>query len=266
MNMPLIAAHRGSSAGTIPCNTPAAFEAALKRGADIIELDVARSREGTLFVFHPGQEPHHLLISRYIRDMSDDEVRTLRYVSMDHNPTEFGISLFDDVLEQLKNRCIINVDKFPDWMAEITHTIRRHGMQDQVIVKTHPTEALIRQVEEIAPDLPYMVFVKNEDTVSEHLLRRNVRYLGTEALFYSDDVPMAQPEYARRMHKLGLKVWVNAFGTHAAGHNDDLSITQNPDEGWGRLIDLGADMIQTDWVDLLRDYMRFDYHKKAKVW
>ena len=53
----LIAAHRGTAGGNLPCNTLAAYEAALRQGADIVELDVSRSADGELFVFHPGMEP-----------------------------------------------------------------------------------------------------------------------------------------------------------------------------------------------------------------
>lgn len=42
----LIAAHRGIAGGNIPCNTIAAFDAALYQGADMIELDVAERRCG----------------------------------------------------------------------------------------------------------------------------------------------------------------------------------------------------------------------------
>lgn len=270
MNMPLIAAHRGACTGNIPCNTWAAYEAALMQGADIVEIDVTRSADGELFVFHPGEEPHHLLIDRYLRDMTKEEISELRFVNADHTPTQFGISTLDDILEQLKDRCIVNVDKFFDNPAEIAAAIRRHGMQDQVLVKTSATEEWLRIVEEVAPDLPYMVFARNEDNITELALKRNLRYLGTESLFTHEDAQVAQEEYIEKMHKLGLKVWYNAIvfnykTIHAAGHNDDISVSGRPDEGWGWLIDKGVDMIQTDWPGMLRQYMTYDYHKKAKV-
>ena len=49
--MPLIIAHRGASAYA-PENTIAAFELAVRQGADMIELDVQRSADGVLVVFH----------------------------------------------------------------------------------------------------------------------------------------------------------------------------------------------------------------------
>ena len=46
----LITAHRGVSAGNIPCNTIPAYETALVQGADVLEIDVTMSGEGTLFI------------------------------------------------------------------------------------------------------------------------------------------------------------------------------------------------------------------------
>lgn len=260
MKMPLIAAHRGAACGNIHCNTWVAYEAALTQGADIIELDVSKSRDGELFVFHPGEEPNHLRCDRFIKDMTAEEVRALRYVNVDNKPTELGISPLDEIFERLKNRCIINIDKFPTCMADIARTVRRHGMVDQVIVKTNAKPELFDAVEEIAPDLPYMIFARKTDDVSEMLKNRKVNYQGTEIIFDSEDCPVAQTEYIARMHKLGLKVWANAIVFNyqkvlAAGHNDDISVAGRPDEGWGWLIDLGVDMIQTDWPGMLRQYM-----------
>ena len=38
----LVAAHRGTSAGNIPPNSIAAFDIALKEGADILEITISR--------------------------------------------------------------------------------------------------------------------------------------------------------------------------------------------------------------------------------
>jgi len=49
--MTLVIAHRGASAYA-PENTLAAFELAARQGADMIELDVQRSADGILVIFH----------------------------------------------------------------------------------------------------------------------------------------------------------------------------------------------------------------------
>jgi glycerophosphoryl diester phosphodiesterase len=49
--MPLVIAHRGSHASQ-PENTIAAFAAAREDGAEMVELDVRRTRDGELAIFH----------------------------------------------------------------------------------------------------------------------------------------------------------------------------------------------------------------------
>ena len=51
--VPLVIAHRGDSAHR-PENTLASFESALTVGADLIELDVQRTRDGHVVVLHDG--------------------------------------------------------------------------------------------------------------------------------------------------------------------------------------------------------------------
>ena len=270
MNRSLIAAHRGAAAGNIHCNTWIAYEAALAQGADIMEIDVSRSQDGQLFVFHPGQEPNHLGSARLIADMTADDVRRLRYLNVDNCPTQVGVSTLDEVLEQLKSRCRINIDKFPLFMEDIVRTVRRHDMTDQVIVKTNADPRLFDRVEQIAPDLPYMVFARGTDDFSAGLKRRRLRYEGTEIIFPTEDCQVAQRSYVEDMHRMGLKVWANAIvfdyrRVLAAGHNDDISVAGRPDDGWGFLMDLGVDMIQTDWPGMLRDYQALRAEKARGV-
>ena len=73
----LIVAHRGVSGGNIPCNTLAAYEVALRQGADMIEIDVEMSADGKLFIFHPGMEPVHLWCAERLPYMTAEEIREL---------------------------------------------------------------------------------------------------------------------------------------------------------------------------------------------
>ena len=55
----MIVAHRGAFGGNIPCNVIPAFEAALKQGADVIEIDVEMSADGKLYIlFESGADKY----------------------------------------------------------------------------------------------------------------------------------------------------------------------------------------------------------------
>lgn len=263
----LISAHRGTWMGNIPCNTIPAFTAALAEGADIIELDISRSRDGTLYVFHPGTEPHFLKSEKLIADMTDTEVAGHPLVNVDGAFTQYHVPLFDDVLEALKGKCVINIDKFTFYPEEIIAAVRRHGMTEQALVKTDQKEQYYRMMEELAPDFAYMTFAKDVDTDSEMLTHRKLHYLGTEALFKTEQSEFATRAYHEKMHAMGLLTWANAIvfnykTVHSAGHTDDISIIGKPDEGWGYLADLGYDMIQTDWVPYCIKYLKEKGYRK----
>ena len=99
----IITAHRGVSGGNIPCNTIAAYDAALKHGADMIEIDANISADGTLYSLHPGMERIHLGRDCKLPEMHDDEIRELRYVNYDRAPTEWGLCTLDEIFERYKN-------------------------------------------------------------------------------------------------------------------------------------------------------------------
>jgi len=257
----LITAHRGITGGNIPGNTLAAFDAALLQGVDMIELDVSNSIDGELFVFHPGMEHVFLgMADKLLSDIPASEIRKLSFLNGDATATQFGINTFDEALEHLKGRCYINVDKFWNNVDAIVKAIRRHNMMDQILVKTGPNEDVYRYLEENAPDVNYMVILRDHDDQSEQLLRRKLHYVGAEVLFKTEDSEFATREYIDRMHKAGLLVWVNAIVYNhktvlTAGHNDDISVVGRMDEGWGWLLDKGYDIIQTDWPLMLKNYM-----------
>ena len=256
----MIAAHRGVSGGNIPCNTISAFDAAINQGADIIELDAACSRDGKLFVFHPGMEPAHLCSDKYIRDMTADEISGLRYCNQDNTPTEHGVSAMDDVLEHLKGRCYINIDKFNENTELICETIRRHGMIDQVLAKTGFDEQVLLYLERYAPDIPYMVMLHEKDEVSPLLMKRKINYVGAEVIFTNECADVASGSYISYMHGNKLLLWVNAIvydyrAIMAAGHNDDISVAGRQEDGWGWLISRRYNIIQTDWPLALKCFM-----------
>ena len=144
----LIVAHRGVAGGNIPCNTLPAYETALKQGADMIETDLSITADGHLVIFHPGMEKEHLLSDKRIPELTIDEVRELRYANFDSEPTQFGIVMFDDLLEQFKGRCYINIDKFWGCPEEIYRAVKRHGMIEQVLVKSALSENVLTVLED----------------------------------------------------------------------------------------------------------------------
>lgn len=265
----LLVAHRGVCGGNIPANSIPAFKAALLAGADVIELDVEKSADGELFVVHPGMEPVHLKIENSIREYPADDIKKMPLHNWDLLPTQYQVTKLEDVLLFLRGKCIVNIDKFWVNPKEISELVHKLGMEDQVLIKASPVPEYLDAVEKYASDIPFMTVTKEGLTVHEEMMQRNIRYVGVEAVFATEEAPTASKEFLDRLHADGKIVWVNAIvfsyrAVLSADHNDDISISEDPERGWGWLADRGFDMIQTDFTYQCRDFLEKTKRRTGK--
>lgn len=259
-NKVMIAAHRGVAGGNIPCNTLPAFEAALLQGSDILEMDVIRSLDGELMIFHNGLEPIFLGSKFDIYQKTKAEILDIPVRNGDSNETLLRLSSFDEVLEQFKNRCLINLDRCWDLWEYVLPAVKRHGMTEQVILKSPPLPKYFQQLADIGPEFAYMPIMRGELCAMDELEQAKIYHYGTELVFFTEDAPILSEESLSRLRKGGKLLWGNAIlysyrAPLAAGHSDDISVVGRADEGWGWLADKGFDIIQTDWPGMLCQYL-----------
>ena len=256
-----VVAHRGAAGSNIPCNTIPAFDIALKGGASILEMDLFKSTDGKIFIFHTGKEPYQLNKNIDLTKLDSEEIKKLRLINVDFNPTQWGINSFDDVLEHFKGRCILNLDRIGDCIPDVIKAVERHNMKDQVLLKHAPIPSVLKIIEDVAPDYMFMPIYMEKDNASEIIEKMNINYIGAELVFETEKSPVIQPEYIESMKKRGKTLWGNAVLYNykiplSAGHTDDVSMIDDPDKGWGWLVDHGFDIIQTDWTYQCCKYLK----------
>ena len=256
-----IVAHRGAAGSNIPCNTIPAFDIALKGGASILEMDLFKSTDGKIFIFHTGKEPYQLNKNIDLTKLDSEEIKKLRLINVDFYPTQWGINSFDDVLEHFKGRCILNLDRIGECIPDVIKAVERHNMKDQVLLKHAPIPSVLKIIEDVAPDYMFMPIYMEEDNASEIIEKMNINYIGAELVFKTEESPVIQPEYIESMKKRGKTLWGNAVLYNykvplSAGHTDDVSMIDDPDKGWGWLVDHGFDIIQTDWTYQCCKYLK----------
>ncbi|MBQ8570573.1 MAG: glycerophosphodiester phosphodiesterase family protein [Kiritimatiellae bacterium] len=259
LGRPFLVAHRGVCGANIPCNSIAAYKIALQQKADVIEIDVAKSKDGKFFVFHPGME-HVFLKSKPISEMKASEVRKLFLLNQDSTPTSYKVPTLQEVLKLLKGKVYINVDKFWTDIEGIANEIRKAGVEKQVIVKTGDDKPTLDKVMKYAPDFMFMTIVWHKDKVTKKLIDAGVNVIGTEVLFNSEEDDCISDKYIKKMHKDKLLVWVNSIiyderAVISAHHTDDISLKDDPKKGWGWILDKNIDFIQTDWLLMLQNYI-----------
>ena len=139
----LVIAHRGARGATAPNqpadNTLEAFEAAIDLGADMIELDVRRTRDGHLVVFHDAR-------------VKTVPTSLLRYEALRIKGTKSRPPLLEDVLMLTKDRIALNLEvKEAGYVEETIALLRPFGLE-RCLLSSFLDEVVV-EAKALAPEL-----------------------------------------------------------------------------------------------------------------
>jgi glycerophosphoryl diester phosphodiesterase len=139
----LIIAHRGAwwpPASSAPAeNTLEAFEAAIALGADMIELDVRRTRDGQLVVFHDAR-------------VKTVPTSSLRYDALKTKGTKAQPPLLGDVLDLTRDRIALNLEiKEAGYIQDTIALLRQFGLERHLLSSF--LDAVVRDAKTLAPEL-----------------------------------------------------------------------------------------------------------------
>jgi glycerophosphoryl diester phosphodiesterase len=153
----LVTAHRGA-AQLAPENSLGAFRAAMEAGADYVELDVQRTRDGGIVVVHDGDLMRMAGDPRRIRDLTAAELGAIQLRRKGGTePTGEFVPTLEQVIDLVRGRMRINVElKYnvpdPTLAPAVIDLLRSQDFLDQVVI-TSLDYAALRQVEGIHPDI-----------------------------------------------------------------------------------------------------------------
>ncbi len=136
---PLIGAHRGASADA-PENTLAAFDLAVEQGAELIELDVQRTRDGELVIQHDFSLGRTTPGAGLLAEHTLAELRALDAgVWRGDSWTGQHIPTLDEVLDRYGARVFLNLEikigeiPQPGIEQQVASAIGRRGLYDRII-------------------------------------------------------------------------------------------------------------------------------------
>lgn len=255
----LIAAHRGALGGNIIDNTFLSAKTALAMGADIIEMDAIISTDGILYAFHDGEEKKRFNIEQNIKTLSSKEIDELEFLNVLAQKSGQHVWRLEELLLKLKGKCFINLDRSWDYLEEVCNLVKKLEMEDQVIVKTHPTDEAFEFFKNNPTKFMYMVIAKKKEDILKFIVPE-INMVAAEILFETEDDEIIAKGFLNELKSKNINIWLNAITLGAeerfnlsAYYDDDMSI-ENDGQGWKWLIERGANMIQTDWPALLKKY------------
>ena len=257
----VVISHRGDWRNW-PENSIPAIESIIKMGVDMMELDVKMTKDSVLVLMHDKNIDRMTNGKGYISDMTYDSLMTFNLKRAHNVKTDsLKIPTLREALLCCKDRILVNVDHAYPYYKEIVELTEELGVTGQVLMKGKSN--LDKVNEDMAKhehNLLYMPIIDINTTKGQTLFAE-YQERGVVPLAY--EVCWKKPgkeidDCVKQIHASGSKLWVNTIWPSLCGGfgNDDDAALADPAVVYGRHIQAGASMIQTDRPELLLNYLR----------
>ena len=219
-----------------PENTIPAFLAAIKAGADWIELDVSQTKDGTIVVLHDDDLKRTTGRDGKIWEVNYDEIKGLAAdVKMGPAFKDSGIPTLEEALDACQGRAKLDIEikdnghLSEDFTERVVKLIREKNMTEQCMISSFCYEMLTK-TKALEPTL-LTGFIQGKK------VDRELESCGA-ADWFVICMDLATPEYVSAIHSLGKQaaVW-----------------TVNDPDGVKKCKKAGADNLITDKVDYVKE-------------
>jgi glycerophosphoryl diester phosphodiesterase len=225
-----VIAHRGAS-GERPENTLPAYRLAVAQRADMIEIDLHRTRDGAIPITHDATLAH-LGGRGEIADATLAEVRALDAGGGERVP------LLHEVLDEFAAQIPFNLElkiggrgAYAGLEAATLDEVNRRGLLSRTLFSSFYDGVLAELRRQSAAARTALLISRNSETN----WAQRARALGAEAL--NPELAQVTPELVRAAHGEGLSVYV---------------FTVDPEDQMRRMRDLGVDGLFTNYPARLR--------------
>lgn len=133
-------AHRGHHTKDLPENSVEAIQSAIEYGADGVEIDVQRTKDGELVVIHDEYLERLTGLNRFVWEVEYEDLKTLYLLDSEKNTTKYHVPKLTEVLDLFvgeKTKLNIEIkDSFYPYKnlpAEVVKEVASRNLQEQVI-------------------------------------------------------------------------------------------------------------------------------------
>ncbi len=243
-----------------PENSIAAIDACVDMQADMVEIDVRRTRDGHLVVVHDDTVDRTTNGSGSVSELDLAEVTSLNLRGGlggdDADLTEHRIPTLEQALIAARGKILINLDVKDDVRDDAYATAKGLGMANEVLIKMTMTDPGDVDLDSTSffGNTYFMPIIKqkNGPLAKQVSSFQSIEEVAFEVI-YGDEAQLKAA--CQSAASQGSRCWVNTMWEDLSpGHSDDISVL-DPDSHWGYLVRLGVNMIQTDRPAALIKYL-----------
>ena len=256
-----VVAHRGAW-HEAPENSLAAIENAIALGCDIVELDVRKSADGELFLMHDDTLERMAGIDRDAESLTMAELQAIMLRESDGGEgraaSDQPIPTLKQALEIIRGCIFADLDlKDRGLFSEVAACAREMGAAAYVDLKTkvHSLADVHWVRDQNIDGVPFMGMTRfTAENIGDSLaVLANLSPFMCEIRFDSlETIAHHREAFARAR----MALWVNTLDQPGSGEWTDSAALADPDLIWGRLMDAGISVIQTDQPAALKSYIK----------
>jgi glycerophosphoryl diester phosphodiesterase len=257
----IVASHRGDWRN-YPENSIPAIESVIRMGVDIVEIDLKMTKDSVLVLSHDKTIDRMLNGKGLVSDFTLDSLRTFR-LKRAHNVTtdSLRITTLEEALTVCKDRIVVNLDHAWDYYDAAIAVAEKVGVVDQILMKgKKPLKVVEDKLSTHENNFMYMPIIDINKPAGQKLFAEYKELgVGTQLAYEVCWNKMA-PEVENCMKDIiagGSKVWANSIWGSLCGYlDDDAAYEFGPENYYGKLVDMGVTMIQTDRPEFIIEYLR----------
>ena len=268
-NYVFVTMHRGDWRNA-PENSSAAILGSIEKGADIVELDVAKTKDGHFVLLHDGALDRVSNGKGRSTDLTLAEIKEFRLKDDKGNVTEYPILSLEEAFALTKGKILVNLDKFWRDPKGVLKVAKKCGVEREIILKDNASVKEAKKKYSVdfwadmaKGDLFYMPIISTDkENAVEHF--REWRSIGAKCGAYeiifnkeSDNFRTVIGELGEAQKSGGPRIWINTlWSSLCAEHTDDRGAKGDTAGSWKWCLDQGATMLQTDRPVELIKYLK----------
>ena len=260
----VVVCHRGDWR-SYPENSVEAIASVATIGGDMAEIDLKMTKDSVLVLSHDATLDRCTTGSGKISDYTYAEL--LQFDRKDHKGNVvkgMHIATLREGLEAAKDKICVNVDQGYEFYEQVLAIAEELGVTDQILIKgSRPIDVVAAHESAHRHNTMYMPVVTLSAQSGRELFKsyidRGVTPLAYELCWKAgqDDLFL---DAVAKIKAQNSKIWVNTLWGSICGGDDRADAaafkTGDLDYVYGRLLDNGVSMIQTDRPALLIKYLQ----------
>ena len=255
----VVVSHRGDWRNW-PENSVPAIESVIGMGVDIMELDLKLTKDSVLVLCHDKTIDRTTNGRGRVCDITFDSICKVSLRAGQGVATHWKVPTLEEALLICKGRAVVNIDQGFQFYDRIHPLLERTGMLGQTLIKGRLTASEVESVFSAYSENCLFMPIVNFSKMHYDEILRSYGEQPAPPLAYEVCWSEYTPEVEACMREVlasGSKLWVNSlWPSLCGGLCDDAALEGDPSAVYGKLVDMGATMIQTDRPELLISYLR----------